>query len=61
MSAATNHRTRSHRSYYIRRSATTGHAQQAWITTQRDKHNRQQRSGGFLGRLFRGRAREVET
>jgi hypothetical protein len=59
MSTATNHRTRSHRTYYIRKSATTGHARQAWIKTQNDKHNRQQRSGGFFGRLFRGRNKEA--
>jgi hypothetical protein len=61
MSTATNHRTRSHRSYYIRHSATTGHARQAWIKTQNDKHNRQQHAKGFFARLFRGRAREAET
>jgi len=61
MSSATNHLARSHRTYCIRKSATNGHARQAWITTQNDKHNRQQRSGRFLGRLLRGRNREAEA
>jgi hypothetical protein len=34
MSTAINHRARSHRSYYIRHSATSGHAKQTLFTTQ---------------------------
>lgn len=34
MSTAINHRNRSHRSYYIRKSATSGHARVTWVKTQ---------------------------
>lgn len=66
MSTAANHRTRSHRSYYIRRSATTGHARQTWITTQHDKYNRQQRNRPnrameFFERVFKARKREAHN
>ena len=56
MSTAANHRTRSHRTYYIRHSAMSGHARATQITTQRRKP-----AGGFFGRLFRGRKREAHN
>ena len=57
MSTATNHRARSHRTYYISHSAIAGHAKQSYFNTQ----DPFKIFGPFKGLFNRDRNREAET